>query len=211
MKQPYFIAFCLVLLTLTGCGPSYSVFYDQDPQADFGALRTYQLIYAGSEQPRTELTRNHITASIHEMMLNRGYELDTITPDVILAYDGRVQQKRQVAVENNPAIYGPQWGYYGWDSYEYREYDYNQGTLVIDFVQPDSKQLLWQGGVTATVGDGGATYDQIRKAVQSIFMKYPYIAGSNQRIAPARARSLSTYKEEVGDKNSRKNTNKVSQ
>ncbi len=191
------------------CGSSYTVFHDQDPQADFGEIKSYRLVYAGSDQPRTELTRKHIEDAIHELMKNRGYALDSLAPDMVLAYDGRVQRKTQIAVENSPSIYGPQWGYYGWDNYQYREYEYSQGTLVIDFVSPDNKQLLWQGGVVASVKEEGATYEQIRKVVQAIFMKYPYISGSNQKISPGRARTLSSYKEDISNKDRGNNSNKV--
>ncbi len=193
MRVAFVISFFWIILS--GCGSSYSVFHDVNPSADFSSMKSYMLVYAGQEEIRSDVSRRIIESSIQELMANRGYQLSSETPDMVLAYDGRVRQKKEVTVTQDPISYGPRWGYYGWNSYEYREYEVTEGTLVIDFVAAGTNELLWQGGVSTNIDPVGAKSEQLKKAVRLIFLKFPFEAGSGERIPAAKAKNLSTYKE----------------
>lgn len=184
-----------VIVLVTGCGASYSVFHDANPNADFSGLKTYTLVYAGQEEIRSDISKRTIETSIQQLMEKRGYTLSSESPNLVLAYDGRVRQKKEVSVTQDPVMYGPRWGYYGWNNYEYREYEVTEGTLVIDFVAAGTNELLWQGGVSSNIDPVGAKSEELKKAVRLIFLKFPYEAGSGEKIPAAKAKALSTYEE----------------
>ena len=73
--------------------------------------------------------------------------------------------------------YGPRWGYGmggGMATTSVSEYDYQVGTLVIDFYSTETKKLIWQGINTETVNDKPEKRDKtIPKTVKKLMKKYP--------------------------------------
>lgn len=190
-----FFGLILSLALMVACSPSYQLFTDQDPRADFSRLKTYQIVHTNQDEKYSDLTYQRIEASIQTLMDKRGYVLADTLPDLIIAFDGRVQQKKEVVVDRTPGMYDPRWGYYGWDNYQYREYSYQQGTLVIDFVLADEKRLIWQGGAQGNIQGNNLSEKEARKIVSLIFSQYPYVAESNTKVSSGKARALSTFEE----------------
>jgi hypothetical protein len=121
----------------------------------------------------------------------RGYARSD-NPDLVINFKGKLEEK--VDVESTPApYYGAGWGYRGWYGSPYGGYGgtevttrrYNVGTLVVDVVDRERRQVVYQGGyegvVTkkmlenreATIGD----------AVAQVFAKYPFVAGQSAPVA----------------------------
>jgi hypothetical protein len=78
--------------------------------------------------------------------------------------------------------YGYRRGFYGgWGGYAYetRVDQYVEGTLNIDIVDAQRKQLVWEGVAVGRVGDKTQQERQValRSAVAEIFAKYPFRAG----------------------------------
>ena len=87
--------------------------------------------------------------------------------------------------------YGYRRGYYGvWTGYpaETRVTQYTEGTLHVDLVDAGRKQLVWEGTIVGRIHEE-ARKDMptaVNKAVAQVFSKYPYHAGSAEKIAPAK-------------------------
>ena len=194
MKNQLIIAITFYVVVVS-CAPAYQLFTDQDPDADFSQLKTYQVIQANQDEKYTDLSYQRIETAIEILMDKRGYQKVDSLPDLIIAFDGRVQDKTEVVVDRSPGIYDPRWGYYGWDNYQYREYQYKQGTLVIDFVLANEMRLIWQGGAQGNIQGNNLSDKDSRKIVSAIFSQYPYVAGSNTPIPLGKARVLSSFKE----------------
>jgi hypothetical protein len=69
--------------------------------------------------------------------------------------------------------WGGYWGYGGVSVYKYEE-----GTLIIDFVEPNSKNLLWRGAAKSEI-DNARTPEKrdkmINDSVQEILKHFPPI------------------------------------
>ena len=127
----------------------------------------------------------------------RGYTRSD-DPDLVINFKGQLEEKTDI--ESTPApYYGPGWGYGGWGGAycggwggtEVTTRRYNVGTLVMDVVDRDKRQVVYQGGIEGVVTremmqNREAT---ITAAVGHIFSKYPFVAGQSAPVAAARGRS----------------------
>lgn len=52
-------------------------------------------------------------------------------------------------------------------------YRYTEFKLILDFVDAESKELIWRGGATSVVDAAGATGMQLSEAVNKILEKFP--------------------------------------
>jgi hypothetical protein len=51
---------------------------------------------------------------------------------------------------------------------------YTQGTVIVDVIDPKTKDLLWRGQGVAAVADNEAQYEQdLKKTVEAIVDKFP--------------------------------------
>ena len=63
-----------------------------------------------------------------------------------------------------------QWGYAG-RRRDVRQYD--EGTLVIDVVDANTKSLVWRGVASGEVARGGSSGQRLEQAVQKMFARFP--------------------------------------
>ena len=122
----------------------------------------------------------------------RGYTKSD-DPDLVLAFKGRLEEKTDI--ESTPApMYGPGWGYRGWYGAPYgyggtevTTRRYNVGTLVMDVIDREKRQAVFQGGIEGVVSKEMLANKQaaIEQAVAQLFSRYPFVAGQSAPVAPA--------------------------
>jgi hypothetical protein len=163
----------LVLALLGAACNSLEVRHDFDEKADFAKYRTYRFL------PPDEKTSNHplvrgtlmtkrVYASVQKHGPARGLEFkETGDVDLLVAYHALIEDK--VDVISYDYRYGARWAGDGVDTYEYQE-----GTLTIDFIDARSKEMVWRGwavGVVRNQPDKAA--ERIDAAVAEILQRYP--------------------------------------
>ena len=132
------------------------------------------------------------TAASREME-SRGYT-KADNPDLLINFKGKIEEKTDI--ESTPApMYGAGYGYRGWYGAPYGGYGYggtevstrryNVGTLVMDVVDREKKQVVFQGGVEDVVTKKMLEDREalLSGAVTNIFSKYPFRAGQSAPIA----------------------------
>ncbi|HWJ06063.1 MAG TPA: DUF4136 domain-containing protein [Steroidobacteraceae bacterium] len=183
-------------LLASGCASGPDIRADYDRQADFGKYRTFGFVAATSTDTaefRTLATQMMQAAATREMQA-RGYTRAD-DPDLLINFKGKLEEKTDI--ESTPApYYGPGWGYRGWYGAPYGAYGYggsevttrryNVGTLVMDVIDRENRQAVFQGGIEGVVtkdmmANKEATIDQ---AVTHIFSKYPFVAGQSAPVVP---------------------------
>ena len=179
---------------MSGCASGPDVRADYDKSADFGKYRTYNFVVqtlATGEEFKSLALQAMQTAAAREME-SRGYKRAE-NPDLLINFKGRLEEKTDI--ESTPApMYGPGWGYGGWYGSPYGGYGgtevttrrYHIGTLVMDMVDREKKQAVFQGGVEGVVTKEMMANKQlaIEKAVAHIFSKFPFVAGQAAPVAP---------------------------
>jgi hypothetical protein len=154
---------------LTGAQAA-SVKSDYDSSADFSKFRTWSwLQQPGGTQPplaqENPLTHKRILSAVEQELAAKGLErLDEGTPSLLLSY--HVGLKERVDVDT--------FGYRGrWGPGEVQVRTYTEGTLVLDMVDAEKKELVWRGWVTALVQPGGVSEETIRKSIRKLLKKFP--------------------------------------
>ena len=179
-------------IALAGCASGPDIRADYDKSADFGKYRTYGFVaQAGTDAGdfRSLSTQMLQNAASREME-SRGYARAE-NPDLVINFTGKLEEK--VDVESTPApYYGPGWGYRGWYGAPYGGWGgtevttrrYNVGTLVMDVVDREKRQVVFQGGVSGVVTKEMQQNREasINAAVGHIFSKYPFVAGQSAPV-----------------------------
>jgi len=180
------------ILVLTSCASGPDIRADYDRAADFGKYRTYGfLAQAGTDEGDFKsLSTQMLQNAASRQMEARGYTRSD-NPDLVINFKGQLEEKTDI--ESTPApYYGPGWGYGGWGGAywggwggtEVTTRRYNVGTLVMDVVDREKRQVVYQGGIEGVVTremmqNREAT---ITAAVEHIFSKYPFVAGQSAPV-----------------------------
>ena len=70
---------------------------------------------------------------------------------------------------------------YGWGRFRHNEvsvYKYKEGSLVIDFIDPRLKQIIWRGVGTRSVGDVEKAVREVNVTVSKTLASFPALDGS---------------------------------
>jgi hypothetical protein len=177
---------------LAGCASGPDIRADFDPAADFGQFRTFGFVeQAGTDtgNARTITTLQLQNAASREMQA-RGYVLSD-KPDLVINFHGQVEERVDIQSRPAPSM-GPTWGYRGWagapmgawGGTEVTTRRYNVGTLVVDVVDFQRRQMVFQG-----VAQGTMTRDMqnnreqtINQAMAQIFSRFPFVAGQSAPV-----------------------------
>lgn len=174
MARPLWI---LALVAAAGCGgPKLTVDSDYEPSTDFAKYKTWSWMAGAkpSEKDIDSLSQKRIREAIEEELPKRGLSKVEDGGDLIANYQISVQHK----IESSPATVGVGYGWgpahIGVSKSPTREYD--EGTLVLDLVDPKTKTLIWRGTAKGTVHPDAAPEERkerIRSAVAYLLEDYP--------------------------------------
>ena len=181
-----------IVLLMAGCASGPDVRGDFDPAADFGRFRTFGFVeQAGTDAGDTRsITTTLLQNAAAREMESRGY-VRSDTPDLVINFHGRLEER--VDIQSRPApTMGPTWGYRGWagspwggwGGTEVTTRRYNVGTLVIDLVDLQQRQMVFQGSVQDTVTRQMQQNREqtINEAVAQIFARFPFVAGQSAPV-----------------------------
>ncbi len=185
-------ALAAAAIALAGCASGPDIRADYDKSADFGKYRTYGFVaQAGTDSGDfRSLSTQMLQNAASRQMEQRGYARAE-NPDLVINFKGKLEEK--VDVESTPApYYGPGWGYGGWYGAPYGGWGgtevttrrYNVGTLVIDVVDREKRQVVFQGAISGVVTKEMQQNREasINRAVEGIFMQYPFVAGQSAPV-----------------------------
>ncbi len=146
MKLANFIIAVVLTAFLSSCS-SLDISTDYDPTQDFSKHKTYRWARIKERDPNDILSKNIMLRKRVQVAVNNGLKekgftkLDRGKPDFIVFVHAGVQQRMNV-YHHGGYHYGGWWGPYG--SYSSVSH-YKQGTLVVDIVDTEEKELSWRG------------------------------------------------------------------
>lgn len=156
---------------------------DYDPAVKFEGLRTYSWIKT-EEKPAADprlgdpLLDKRIRDLVERQLATQGYDTSsTTTPDFMVSYHVALEKKLAVSTMNDYYGYRAGWGWsYGAGTGrvvpESYVYEYEQGSLIIDIVNPRTHELMWRGAAQAEVKPGKGR-EQLAEAVRRILERFP--------------------------------------
>lgn len=177
--------YCLALLFLFLSACSSVKIYTETPAAQevTKALSyAFVLVETANLDQATAILYQEIRRRIAEEMAQRGYKADTTSPQLLIAFTMLTdeQRKERIRTDDPYGGYGRMWPYaaypYGrWPTLNrYKEIRIEKtGTLVIDILSTQNKQLAWRGIGIGSVNDPEERFDMAYRTVEKIFKKFP--------------------------------------
>lgn len=164
----------LFVAVLSSCN-TVRVASDYDREANFNQYQTYAFFKPGIDKAEiSDLDKKRILRAIEAEMAENGFTKSE-DPDLLVSIFTKTNENINI-YQNNMGPYGYGWGWYPW----YWAGGHNtvsstsEGTLYIDFIDAEQKELVWQGmGTAALAEDVDRKQDRINEIVSEILEKYP--------------------------------------
>jgi hypothetical protein len=161
---------------LHGCS-QFKIRTDYDRAADFQALRTYAWrpeppLPSGDPRFDNSLIDSRVRAAVERVLAAKGYAKASGEPDFLVGYHAVVRSKTDVAAIDRH--YGYRGVGFGGTYLDVRTYE--EGTLLIDVIDPPTMKLLWRGSATGVVLEKASPEkreQRINDAVADIFEEFP--------------------------------------
>jgi hypothetical protein len=166
---------------LSAC-ETVTVATDYDHSAQFGKYHTYTLAPPAHGQSMSPTAEAALRDSLRTELAARGItEIASKKADLDIVRHAFVQGKVSVQEYTDWGYGRSAWpygyGYYGmWPGAPttYMFYDqYNEGTLIIDFVDARTKKLIFRGVAQAAAGSPEANGAKIREAIAKMMEAFP--------------------------------------
>src|SRR5687767_1790995 len=186
MQSRVLAATWLVLALLSaGCAstrpPDMRVDYDRN--ADFSVFRTYGFPKeTGTDRGGySTLVTSYFKSAISTAMEARGYKYSEEKPDLLVNFFMNTRERTETSSQPRMSMgygyYGYRYGLYNaWPLYdEDRTVTYKVGTINVDIVDAEKKQLVWEG-----VAEGRVSEDELQNpkvtinaVVTELMRQYP--------------------------------------
>lgn len=173
----------LLVFLITSC-VSVNVSSDYDNKTDFSQFKTYAFYKKGIDKVEiSDLDKRRILHAIEAQMEAKGF-IKSEDPDLLVSIFTKSREKIDVYNNNYygwyPYYYG--YGYYGGGFGPGFGFGYNnvykstEGTLFIDLIDANKKELVWQGigsGVLSSSKNVDKKEARINEFVAQIMTAYP--------------------------------------
>ena len=166
----FFVLFLMGFVV--SCSTIYGVQYDYDKQADFNSLKTYDWMTVPEKADIDSLKVERVKKAVNAELQAKGLMMTSNNPDFLIAE--HLGKKDKVQVTNwgyNYDQYGMDLGPQGVDTYQYEE-----GSLILDFVDAKSNKMIWRGVAKAEIDNVDTPEKKeklINEAVQEILKNFP--------------------------------------
>ena len=166
----------LFVFAIVSCN-SIRVAADYDTQVDFSKYKTYAFYKKGIDKVDiSDLDKRRILRALEAELGAKGMTVSE-NPDLIISIFAKSTKKVDIYQGyNNYNYHYGYWSpwYYG-PNYGSQVSVHEEGTLFVDFVDNEKKELVWQGiGKGALVIDNAAKKEaRIKEFISKILEKYP--------------------------------------
>ena len=144
---------------------------DSNPSAPFSTYKTYA--WAPGASGLESLTEQRLHQGVDQRLAARGLTQTTASPDLVVTAHVKTQERQELIPTGFG--YGPWWGGVGGAYVETSI----EGTLILDFYDAKTKQMVWRGVATATASDKPTkNAEKISKALDKMFAQFPIQGGA---------------------------------
>lgn len=169
MKRILLIAvMALLAVSVMSCtNTPVTVNSDYDQNYDFAKLKTFKFLDIPPASGINELDAERLKSAVENVMGGKGYTVSE-EADFGVAMHFGVQEKTQIDTIS--------YGYYGWGPGGAQVWQYDEGTLVIDFIDMTKNRLIWRGSGTKILSDNPTIEEKtknINDAVVKILNQFP--------------------------------------
>lgn len=170
----------MVFFVLASCS-SVRVASDYDKTASFNEYKTFAFFKTGIDKAEiNDIDKKRILRAIEAEMMAKGFTKSE-NPDLLVSIFTKSRDNINV-YNNNFGPWGWGWGGFGWGGWGWSPWMWNnqsvsrstEGTLYIDLIDADKKELIWQGMGRGYLTDNVTKKDERTKEfVMKIMEEYP--------------------------------------
>ncbi len=187
MQLAYRMIGMLLITSFAGCS-TIEVSVDYDSSEDFSRFKTFawlSRLQRPTGQPGIDnpLLESRVHAAVDDQMAAKGYaRVSNGSADLLIGYHAAIERRLSVETMDSHYGYGPGWGRgysRAWDTgpatRTYTRY-YDEGSLILDFVTPDAKRLIWRGAARAEINKADSPKtrrERINEAVRRMLERFP--------------------------------------
>ena len=178
-----FILISFVWIGLVSCS-SFTTNSYKTKGADLDQYQTYAWVnlkhFVSEDQENEKRYARFILEHADAEIRARGFELDTINPQVVFQFDTKIEHKisynRTPTVSMGIGFGGP--GYYVGGAVpvsggQMVTKEYDEGILTIEMLETQTGRLLWRGWAQEKLGFETDLEADLQKAIPQIFMRLP--------------------------------------
>lgn len=186
IRHGLFLGVAAALVALGGCAVGPEIRTDYDATVDFTRFSTFAFMereQRGTTRSYDTIDDRRVMAAVTRELEARGYRRVEENPDLLVNFAVSTQEIEEV--RSVPAAPYPWYGwrgsyYYPWPAYGHETWvdRYERGTLFIDLVDRQRRQLVWEGSASGRVTEAARENPAaaLDYAVREIFASYPFTA-----------------------------------
>jgi hypothetical protein len=158
----------IAIAVLTACS-STRVSTDWDHTVRFTEYETYRIVQP-ERRPPNPLMLQRVEDAVRRELDGKGFQEVASGGDFLVAIHGQGGIERRVDVTHFG--YGYRWR--GWGGSHVNVTDIPMGTLIVDLVDAERKELEWRGMATDTVSDKPENnWNKLDAAITKMFRAFP--------------------------------------
>src|ERR1044071_557860 len=168
-----------VLVLWSASAAAQDVKYNFLAGTDFSKYKTYKWVRVPNVQYPNQILDSQIMQAIDAQLATKGLSKTEDNPDLYVAYHAAVNQEKEW---NSYSTGGDMWGWGRWGGWGGMETTrtttstINIGTINLDLYDVSSKQQIWRGEASKTLGSGkdpAKVQKNLHKAMAKMFKNYP--------------------------------------
>lgn len=169
---------CLLLFSCV-VASAQDIRYNFKQGTDFSKYKTYKWVQIPNVQYPNQLIDAQIKQAIDAQLSLKGLSKTEENPDLYVTYQVAVNQEKQW---NSYSTGGDMWGWGRWGGWGGMQtttttsQTIRVGTLTLDLYDVASKEQVWRGDATKTLGSGkdpAKVQKNLDKAMAKLLKKYP--------------------------------------
>ncbi len=153
--------------------PVKNIWVDYDKEADFNKLKTFKWLPLPEKEIAPSIVKKRIIKAVNYQLELKDFKKAEKNPDFLIALHTGKQAK--VNIRERGYSYG-RYGRHGGISSSVDVYQYEEGTAIVDFVDAQSKELIWRGTATAVIDPTRTPKEReklIDEAVKDMLKNFP--------------------------------------
>ena len=176
MKSIRLLIISYLMVVAFGCS-TFSYQYDYDPEVNYTGLKTFNWITLSVQKDIYTLNDTRIQEAVNAQLEVKGCKMTTDNPDFLIAMNVTKEEKTDIRTWNYG--YGGRSMLYGdpfMSNTQFDVYQYEEGTFILDFVDPETMELIWRGiaqGELRNYSSPVKRYERIDEIVQKVLSNFP--------------------------------------
>jgi Domain of unknown function (DUF4136) len=161
----------LMALLLVGCS-SIETKVDYDRAASFSSYKTFA--FKDVRAPDNPISMRRVQSAVERTLASRGLAKADGTPDLWVVLHTRTRRQTQVTTYNSGWGWGWRWRGAYWNTARVEQIPI--GTLMVDLIDTNAKELVWRGSASRIVNADETPKDRdekVQEAVNKLFDGFP--------------------------------------